>query len=581
MQCKKCKSTWETDRSISDSLDRCPFCGSSLVDEDNGEPKIFDNSKAALVYIAQKHGSAVLLSKQLKSFFPDYAPQVSKNIKKLVFAVYENNATSILKDNLNSSQADKEIAFKQAVTKLTEAFITQDAAEGIIREFTIALGWQLNMPMQAQQQPQPPQKSKSTPPTGTDIVAKIAQGKTRNLQFGKYQWRVLDIQDDKALLLTEDIIEMRPYNATREAITWEKCTLRHYLNDEFYNGFSSQEQTRILPTRNVNKPNQWNGGNGGWDTTDRIFLLSIEEVARFFGNSGHLPAKNRPPESHYAFDDEFNKERIANYSGKAWRWWLRSPGMNNTFAAFIGPYGSFYMGGYDARLVYNFGSSVSCTVNGVRPALWLNLKTSRQQSKLASPTNLNIAVEIVQGKKRLIQFGKHKWRVLGIRDDKALLLTEDIIETRPYNATREAITWEKCTLRHYLNNEFYDKFNSQEQAKILPTKNTNANNQQYDTDSGNDTTDKVFLLSIEEVLRCFGDSGQLKNKTRNSSYWIDDEFNKERVANYGDEVWWLRSPGVSGDKAAVVLAFGALSMTGYFVDFSIGVRPALWLNLKS
>jgi hypothetical protein len=159
MQCKKCKAKWEIDQHASASLVSCPFCGASLADEDDDKPKSFDNSKAALIYIAQKHGNAALLGKQLKSFFPDYAPQVSRNIKKLVFAVYENDAASILQRNLNSSQADKEIAFKQAVAKLTEAFITQDAAENIIREFTIALGWQLSIPTQAQSQPTVQQKS--------------------------------------------------------------------------------------------------------------------------------------------------------------------------------------------------------------------------------------------------------------------------------------------------------------------------------------------------------------------------------------------------------------------------------------
>jgi hypothetical protein len=380
MQCKKCNSKWEIDRSISASLASCPFCGASLVDDDDGEPKLFDSSKAALIYIAQKHGSAVLLGKQLKSFFADYTPQVSKNIKKLVFAVYENDAASILQKNLDSSQADKEIAFKQAVAKLTEAFIAQEAAENIIGEFATALGWQLSIPTQAQSQPTVQQKSvtnkqvaqpqpqpqpqpKPVYQTGTSSIAGITPGKTRNIQFGEYTWRVLDVQGDKALLLTEDVIEKRLYNEQYTDVTWENCTLRHYLNNEFYSKFSSQEQARILPTINTNANNQWFNTRGGNDTTDKIFLLSIEEVVRYFGDSGQL--KNKNPNSKYYINDKFNKERVATCGGWAWWWWLRSPGYGGYCAARVDADGGLYV----------FGSDVRGGGGGVRPALWLNLKS--------------------------------------------------------------------------------------------------------------------------------------------------------------------------------------------------------------
>ncbi|MDR1135439.1 MAG: VWA domain-containing protein [Clostridiales Family XIII bacterium] len=114
------------------------------IDTDEDKSKTFDNTREAFIFIAQKHGSEVLLGKKLKTFFPDYTPQVSVNRKRLVFAVYENGAAAILQSYLHAKQADKEIAFKQAVAKLTEAFITQEAAENIIREFAEALGWQLS-----------------------------------------------------------------------------------------------------------------------------------------------------------------------------------------------------------------------------------------------------------------------------------------------------------------------------------------------------------------------------------------------------------------------------------------------------
>jgi hypothetical protein len=358
--------------------------------ESNGEWRTFDNSKDALIYIGQKHGSTVLLGKQLKAFFPDYAPRVSPNTKNLVFAVYERGAASILQNNLNSPQADKEIAFKQAVARLTDAFIAQEAAESIIREFTTALGWQLSMPTQKRQQassqsrkqrvekkqpaqsqtqkqsqPQSQQQPKSTHPASAEVVTAIMQGKRRDVWLGGYQWRVLDVQSDKALLLTEDVIEKRCYNKIRTKISWEKCTLDHYLNGEFYKKFSSREQAMILETENTNASNQWFGGKGGNDTKDKVFLLSIEQVVGYFGDSGRLKNRKLKSKNKYSISDEFDTERVANYETVAWRWWLRSPGDGNRYAVYVDSNGYLNMLGY----------YVDDEDGGVRPALWLNLKS--------------------------------------------------------------------------------------------------------------------------------------------------------------------------------------------------------------
>lgn len=107
--------------------------------------------------------------------------------------------------------------------------------------------------------------------------------------FDKYEWRVLDIQGNTALIITEYIIEQRPYHDAYKDITWADCSLRKYLNDEFYESFTAADQARIIPVINQNLDNQWYGSKGGVDTKDSIFLLSIEEVAcRYFGNSSSL-----------------------------------------------------------------------------------------------------------------------------------------------------------------------------------------------------------------------------------------------------------------------------------------------------
>ena len=67
-----------------------------------------------------------------------------------------------------------------------------------------------------------------------------------NIEFGKHEWRVLDIKNNAALIITEYIIEQRAYHDAYKDITWADCALRKYLNGEFYNKFSAAEKSKIL-----------------------------------------------------------------------------------------------------------------------------------------------------------------------------------------------------------------------------------------------------------------------------------------------------------------------------------------------
>ena len=181
------------------------------------------------------------------------------------------------------------------------------------------------------------------------------------IPFGEWNWRVLDVQDGKALIITENLIEPRPYNVELAEVTWEKCTLREYLNGEFLQKFTAEEQRRIAETRVSNPDNLWCGTNGGNNTIDKVFLLSLEEVVKYFGDSGQL--QNEPGDKPY-IDDQYNSARIAmDVNGNPWWWWLRSPGFSSGYAASV----------YDEGYVHVYGFDVIADHLGVRPALWLNL----------------------------------------------------------------------------------------------------------------------------------------------------------------------------------------------------------------
>jgi len=193
-----------------------------------------------------------------------------------------------------------------------------------------------------------------------------------------------------------------------------------------------------------------------------------------------------------------------------------------------------------------------------------------------------IAADIARGETRKLPFGGFTWRVLDLQDDRALVITEGVIEPRPYHDKEARVTWETCALRAYLNGKFLEKFSEQELAVIRETLNVNADNQWFGTYGGRDTTDMVFLLSLEEVVKYFGDSGQLENKNPDWPNWIDDEYNKERVAtiNTHTYTWWLRSPGDSASSAVLVFPRGEILVSGEDIRVDSGVRPALWLNLS-
>lgn len=190
-----------------------------------------------------------------------------------------------------------------------------------------------------------------------------------SIKLGGYKWRVLDIQNGKALLLTEYIIEQRAYHDTYESITYADCSLRGYLNGEFYDKFTPADQSRIIPGANKNPDNQWYGSAGGADTEDRIFLLSVEEaVCKYFGDSSAVLQNPGNQKYKYWFNkkDENNSKRIACFEGAEWSswWWLRSPGRSGRAAVYIhgDPGGNVGMNGN------NITSS-----GGLRPALWLEL----------------------------------------------------------------------------------------------------------------------------------------------------------------------------------------------------------------
>lgn len=195
------------------------------------------------------------------------------------------------------------------------------------------------------------------------------------IRFGDYEWKVLDIKENKLLLITDQIIEQRDYHEKKEAVTWEQSEIRNYLNTSFLDRFSAVDKERILTTENRNADNPWYQSTGGNTTNDRAFLLSLDEVVRlYFGDSSRL-LDNPKPNQRYWFDrkDENNIKRMALFMDSHWWWWTRTPGKNNKVAVYIHGDGNIGIQGNGiSKTTFNTLHHITkSNEGGLRPAIWI------------------------------------------------------------------------------------------------------------------------------------------------------------------------------------------------------------------
>ena len=366
-------------------------------------------------------------------------------------------------------------------------------------------------------------------------------------------WLVLDVDKDAgtALVLAEKDIGYMAYNSKKtllEDVTWETCTLRRWLNNDYYNSvFSEAEKAVIIESElhNPDNPKHHSLSRGGNDTRDKIFLLSIEEAEKYFKD---------------------NEDRATG----CW-WWLRSPGSAGTEAAGIYSYGGI---SYSGDFAYHRDRC------GVRPAFRINLRSELFQSLTyisqvekvnteAPPDNAepepHNTDEVRPEAGAYFTMGKEGslWVILDVdkNAETALVLAEKDIDYRPYHDRKEAVTWETCTLRKWLNSEYYKSaFSNTQKEAIIESELENPNNPEYwDTYGGNTTRDKIFLLSIDEARKYINDYHILA-------------INRE---------WWLRSPGEDSCHAAYIDYKGIYTIFGNHVNVKYSVRPAFRIDMKS
>ena len=215
---------------------------------------------------------------------------------------------------------------------------------------------------------------------GTEKGQELANPDLRvgsTIDFGEYpqgengermplKWRVLKVEDGKALLITDRLIDCMQYHDRREDITWHDCSLRKWLNAShgfMGKAFTLKEQSRIIKYHVQTPDNARYHTKGGEPRDDKVFLLSIEEAYDYFYNSEERKAVLTPYAVKHGRGVSY--KYTTNDGEKMGWWWLRSPGINSIGAAFV----------YHDGDIIEYGITVDISAGSVRPALWLNLKS--------------------------------------------------------------------------------------------------------------------------------------------------------------------------------------------------------------
>lgn len=210
-----------------------------------------------------------------------------------------------------------------------------------------------------------------------------------------------------------------------------------------------------------------------------------------------------------------------------------------------------------------------------------------------------------------------RWRVLSAEGNRALLLSDIVLDNQHYQVEKEGIgglillstTWEKSCLRSWMNGynssfnsserdygsrNFIDSaFTDREKAAVMDTPVTTGANSKYNTSGGADTTDKVFLLSEQEVCGTeaaqkygfasdagtYDEARGAKSSTYTKAMGLSWDVQSQKYA--ANSMWWLRTRGEGKSKFMYVGNWGKPVLEGFGSDYYFGVRPALYINLSA
>ena len=172
------------------------------------------------------------------------------------------------------------------------------------------------------------------------------------------------------------------------------------------------------------------------------------------------------------------------------------------------------------------------------------------------------------------------WRVLEMDESSMLLMSAKVIEIYPYSDTEDDVTWETSAVRKWLNGEFLSKaFTAAEMACIEVSDVPATINSNYtSTPQGNDTKDRVYLLSSSEAAR-YEMTKIKKLPTVTARIRIEKA---DLVSVNKTAFFWTRTMGRSSREASYVSPFAFVMYDGdsaYYRTF--GIVPVIRVNKYS
>ncbi|WP_028515412.1 DUF6273 domain-containing protein [Ruminococcus flavefaciens] len=181
-----------------------------------------------------------------------------------------------------------------------------------------------------------------------------------------------------------------------------------------------------------------------------------------------------------------------------------------------------------------------------------------------------------------------EWLVLAREDNKALLISRYSLDNQPYSEHTAEVPWENCFLRKWLNNNFLNEaFSSEEQNSIITSVVTADENPFHKLSQGNDTMDKVFILSVIEANKYFSSNserlcqgtaychahGAPKSKDTGNCWWWLRTLNSAFVAAVVDDEGPIEAGAADNDKN------NSSSGGDYVTCMEASVRPSVWIDL--
>ena len=205
------------------------------------------------------------------------------------------------------------------------------------------------------------------------------------------------------------------------------------------------------------------------------------------------------------------------------------------------------------------------------------------------------------------------WQVLDRSGSKLLLLSKQVLDWTYYNfRLSDNVDWANSMLRKELNENYINEwFDNEEQNAICTTQLGTTKNFYYGTSSSGCVSDRLFLLSAEEVLRYFDpsvskakdDLKQACKKYERGVYYnmpntASDALTLFADIDYGgalkgnieydgeitieNSIWWLRTPGSESGRIACGYPDGFIFLDGFYADSDeIGLRPAMWIDIET